>query len=216
MPASIVRTLFLAALFLTPVSVLRGEDAGEWQHLFNGRDLAGWKVVDGKEGSWTIEDGLMVCSGDGGGWISSEKEYANFEIVAEFRLPKGGNSGLFLRTPQTGNPAYVGLEIQLLDDDDEQYKELMPSQYTGSVYGVVAAERGHTKQPGDWQKIVVRCEGSHVLVTLNGKKIVDADLAQHDDKAAEHPGIKRAGGYVGLQNHGSQLAFRKVEIRELP
>ena len=74
--------------------------AAEWKPLFNGRDLSGWKAIDGPADSWRAEDELLVCSGKGSGWLSTDAEYANFELELEFRVPAGGNSGVFLR-PRT-------------------------------------------------------------------------------------------------------------------
>jgi hypothetical protein len=190
--------------------------AGEWKPLFNGKDLSGWQAIDGPISSWKVEDGVLFCSGGGGGWLSTDKEYANFEIELEFRVPPGGNSGVFLRAPHQGNPAFAGMEIQVLDDAAPEYAKLQPYQYCGSLYGIAAPKTRESKPAGQWQKLAVTCNGRRVQVTLNGKAIVDANLDEHPDKVAEHPGIKRAGGYVGLQNHGTRLDYRNVRLRELP
>jgi hypothetical protein len=186
--------------------------AGEWKLLFNGKDLTGWQVVDAAKDSWRAVDGMLQCTG-GGGWISTSQQYANFELELEFRVPEGGNSGVFLRAPHEGNPAYQGMEIQVLDDHAEQYAKLKPTQYTGSIYDVVAAQPRVTKKPGEWQKMVIVAKGRHVTVNLNGTKIIDANLDDHPEKNASHPGLKRETGYLGLQNHGSPLDYRNLRIR---
>ncbi len=109
----------------------------------------------------------------------------------------------------------TGMEIQLLDDGNEQYKALKPYQYTGSIYGVVAAERGHLKAPREWNRMEIRAEGPKVVVTLNGATIVDADLTEHADAVKEHPGLLRKDGYIGLQSHTDEVEFRNVAIKEL-
>jgi Domain of Unknown Function (DUF1080) len=215
MPASHALSFVLAAWMLTGFVMTTPAAAAEWKPLFNGRDLAGWKAIDGPADSWHAEDGLLVCTGKGSGWLSTDAEYANFELELEFRVPAGGNSGVFLRAPHQGNPAFAGMEIQVLDDHDAQYANLKPTQYCGSLYDVVAARRGATKKAGEWQKMVVVCNGNRVKVTLNGIEVVDADTAAHPDKLATHPGLKRTTGYVGLQNHSSRLDFRNLRIREL-
>lgn len=191
------------------------EAAGEWKSLFNGKDLTGWKAIDGPIESWKAEDGVLYCSGGGGGWLSTHDEYADFEIELEFRVPKGGNSGVFLRAPHEGNPAFAGMEIQVLDDTAAEYASLQPFQYCGSVYGVEAPKSRVSKQPGEWQKMAIVCQGKLVKVTLNGTEIVNTRLDQHPDREAEHPGIKRDKGYLGLQNHGSRLDFRNIRVRTL-
>jgi hypothetical protein len=205
----------LAIAFAGCLASVAPASGAEWKSLFNGKDLSGWKAIDGPADSWRVEDGLLVCSGQGSGWLSSDAEYANFEVELEFRVPAGGNSGVFLRAPHEGNPAFAGMEIQILDDYDAQYANLKPTQYCGSLYDVAAAQPRVTKKAGEWQKIAIVCNGNRVKVTLNGTQVVDADLTAHPDKLATHPGLKRSTGYVGLQNHSSRLDFRNVRIREL-
>jgi 3-keto-disaccharide hydrolase len=191
--------------------------AGEWKPLFNGKNLKGWKAVNGPMDSWKAEDGVLFCTGKGGGgWLSTTSEYANFELELEYRLPPGGNSGVFVRAPHEGEPHLAGMEIQVLDDNDPMYATIMPAQHCGSVYGVQASKPGFTKKPGEWQKMAIVANGTKVKVTLNGTVVVDTDLKDHQDSAAKHPGINRAKGYVGLQNHGSRLDYRNLRIRELP
>ena len=190
--------------------------AAEWTSLFNGKDRSGWKAVEGPMASWKVEDGLLYCSGGGGGWLSTEREYANFELHVEFRVPPDGNSGVFLRSPHVGNPAFAGMEIQILDDTAPMYAKLQPFQYCGSLYGVAAPKTRASKQPGEWQSLDIVCDGRGVRVKLNDTPIIDAKLDDHPDKLAEHPGIKRNTGYIGLQNHGTRLDFRNVRVRELP
>ena len=85
--------------------------------IFNGKDLTGWKVNEGgKQSVWGAADGLLFVDGRGGGWLLTEKEYGDFEIRLEYKMPDHGNSGVGLRTPTKGDPAYVGMEIQLIDD----------------------------------------------------------------------------------------------------
>lgn len=211
MPRLSLRTL-VPVLFL--VSAGRGDESG-FVSLFDGKTTEGWTTVGGKEGNWQVSDGKLVTKGQGGGWISTNKTYGNFVLKLEFRLGPGGNSGVFIRAPRSGDPAYTGMEIQVLDDDDAQYKDLKPFQYTGSVYGVVAAKRGHTKRPGEWNHMEIRAQGSKVVVSLNGTTIVDANLAEHGDAAKEHPGILRADGYIGLQSHSDEVQFRNIAIEEL-
>jgi len=189
--------------------------AADWKPLFNGKDLTGWKSIDGPEGSFKVEDGMLYCSGGGAGWLSTDKEYGDFELELEFRAPKGGNSGVFLRAPHTGNPAFAGMEIQVLDDYDDQYSKLQDYQYCGSLYDVVAAKPRVTKKAGEWQKMHILCQGNKVKVTLNGTQVVDADLTAHKDKEPTHPGLTRTKGYIGLQDHGSRLDYRNIKLKDL-
>jgi len=196
------------------VSPATAEDS-EFVSLFDGKTLEGWTPIKSGAGNWLVQDGLLVTKGQGGGWLSSNKTYKDFVLKLEFRLENGGNSGVFIRSPHEGDPAYSGMELQVLDDDAPQYKTLKPFQYTGSVYGVVPAKRGHTKTPGEWNQMEISAKGSKVVVKLNGTTIVDADLSEHMDAAKAHPGILRKDGYVGLQSHSDPVQFRNISIKEL-
>jgi hypothetical protein len=198
---------------LLACATARAEDA--WTPLFNGKDLSGWHAIGTTVEAWHVEDGVLFCRGGGGGWLSTDKEYANFELELEFRLPPGGNSGVFIRAPHSGDPAYSGMEIQILDDDDKQYANIQPWQHCGSVYGIVAAKQGALKKAGEWQAYNILCNGRKIKITLNGTVIVDANLDDHKDQEASHPGMNRTTGYLGLQNHGTRLDFRNIRIRTL-
>jgi len=203
-------TLWFKNVFVREIP--RGEG---WRPLFNGKDLSGWEQVGGEKQTWGAEDGLLFTDGEGGGWLSTTEQFADFELELEFRVPAGGNSGVFIRAPRHGNPAFEGSEIQVLDDFDAQYAELKPWQYCGSLYATAAPSRRVALPANTWQKFRIRCQGSKVGVVMNGFPIIDADLKDHLDKVKDHPGLKREKGYIGLQNHGSRLEYRNLRIREL-
>jgi hypothetical protein len=184
--------------------------------LFNGEDLKGWKVHGGKEKSWGTKEGMLFVSKGGGGWLMTEKEFGDFELRLQFKLSPGANSGVALRAPMKGDPAYTGMEIQILDDKHPSYKGLQSWQHTGSIYDVVAAAKIVNKPVGEWNSYVITCKGSKVKVVLNDEVLVDADLADYYEKKAEkHPGIKREKGHIGFQEHGGIVEFRNIWIKEL-
>ncbi len=215
------RSLLLVVILLAAPSRSWGDDAMNWKSLFNGKDLTGWTVIDGPVMAWNAKDGMISCGGggNGGGWLSTTDEFKNFELELEFRLPSGGNSGIFLRAPHTGNPAYEGMEIQVLDDDSPLYAKIEPWQHCGSLYGLAPAKLGALKKAGEWQKYDIICDRQRVKVTLNGTLVVDANLADFNDERLDnksHPGLDRKDGFIGLQNHGSAVDFRNIRIRTLP
>jgi HEAT repeat protein len=183
--------------------------------LFNGTDLTGWIVVGGKSSSWGASDGILFTTGEGGGWLSTEREYDNFQLDLDFRLAEGGNSGVFLRSPRQGDPAYTGMEIQVLDDDAPEYAALQPWQYCGSLYGVVAPSVRASRKAHEWQHYRIIARGPRITVLLNGQKIVDADLIAHMDKEPSHPGLKRRSGFIGLQAHSLRVEYRNISLTEL-
>jgi len=209
------RPLMLAAL-ATVLSALAPAPEAEdgFVPLFDGKTTRGWEEV-GEPGDWKVKDGLLVTLGKGGRWISTDRTYDNFVLRLEYRVGPGGNSGVNIRAPREGNPAYAGMEIQVLDDDHPMYKDLQPYQYTGSIYAVVAAKRGHTKPAGEWNAMEISADGPKIVVKLNGDTIVDANLNDHPEADKDHPGLKRKGGYIGLQSHTDPVEFRAIRLKEL-
>ncbi|HEV3023604.1 MAG TPA: DUF1080 domain-containing protein [Pirellulales bacterium] len=186
--------------------------------LFDGKSLDGWQLVDGSGRGYIVEEGTIVCPKDGGGKLFTSKEYANFVFRCEYRLEPHGNNGIGIRAPLEGDAAYVGMEIQVLDDEHPGYAKLEPYQYHGSIYGCVAAKRGAPKKAGEWNTEEILCDGRHVKVTVNDQVVVDANLDDVKDKATldAHPGLQRVKGHIGFLGHGEHVEFRKMRIKELP
>ncbi len=184
--------------------------------LFNGRDLSGWVPVGPKPGEWRAEEGILSVQAGGSGWLRTEREYRDFVLRLKFRLPPAGNSGVFLRAPLAGNPAFDGLEIQILDHFHEEYRGIKPAQFTGSIYDLVPARQEGLLPAGQWNAFEITHRGDALTVALNGLKIVEADLTRLRRRIEDHPGIGRKEGFIGLQSHGSVVQFRDLLIRELP
>jgi hypothetical protein len=202
------------ALVMVPATWAASPEEG-FTSLFDGKSLQGW---EGDTKGYSVKDGVIICEKNGGGFLFTEKEYGDFEFRFEFKLTPGANNGLGIRTPRKGDPAYSGMELQILDDTAEQYKNLKPYQYHGSIYGVVAAERGHQKPVGEWNSQTVICKGKHVTVILNGKTIVDADIEKASTPktvdGADHPGLKNEKGYIAFCGHGAHVEFRNIRVKE--
>jgi hypothetical protein len=185
--------------------------------LFDGTSLDGWELVHGSGPGYEARDGLLVCRAGTGGNFFHEETFSDFVLRFDFRLEPGGNNGVAVRAPVTGNPAYAGMEIQILDDYADKYAALQPWQFHGSVYGIFPAKRGALKKAGEWNEEEIACRGTKIRVTLNGTVIVDADLAEvKDEKIIEsHPGIRRRSGRIGFMSHGSLVEFRNIRIKDL-
>jgi hypothetical protein len=185
--------------------------------LFNGQDLTGWS---GAREHYEVVDGAIVCRPGLGGTLYTDQSFADFTVRFEFRVPPGGNSGLAVRYPGSGDAAYDGLtEIQILAEDWEAVRQerLDPRQRHGSAYGMVAAAQGYQRPVGGWNFQEVTVRGSTVTVELNGTVILNADLATVssflDDKA--HPGLARTSGAVGIAGHQDPVAVRALQIKRL-
>jgi len=184
--------------------------------LFNGKDLSGWTGdVDG----YQAKEGEIVIHPDKGGNLFTEEEFHNFILKFEFKLTPGANNGLGIRSPLEGNPAYDAMELQILDNTAEKYKDLKPYQYHGSIYGVVPAKRGYQRPVGEWNYQEVRAQGNRITIVLNGITIIDADIQKAGGKGTkdggDHPGLFREKGHIGFLGHGSLVYFRNIRIKKL-
>jgi hypothetical protein len=210
------RTLALLALAMTYSAAGAAAQEGEWESLFNGRDLTGWiGAVDG----YAVEDGLLVCLRDRGGNLYVDREFSDFVLSFSFRLEPGGNNGVGIRSVLGEDAAYHGMEIQILDDYAAKWSNLQPWQYHGSIYGVVPAKRGALKPAGEWNQEEIRAEGSRIRVTVNGTVVVDADIREaglpRTVDGREHPGLFNSSGYIGFLGHGDRVEFRDIRIMGL-
>jgi HEAT repeat protein len=203
-----------------PYEVPAVEKAEGFIPMFNGVDMAGWT---GNLKDYIARNGTIACipSGNGHGNLYTEKEYSNFIMRFEFKLTPAANNGLGIRTPLEGDPAYEGMELQILDNEAEVYKDLAEYQYHGSVYGVIPAKRGYLKPTGEWNVQEVIANGNKIKITLNGTVILDGDIAEASknftataDKQ-KHPGLSNKSGHIGFLGHGSELEFRNIRIKEL-
>ena len=211
-----------AAVVLLTFCFVRAEVEDGFTSLFNGKDLTGW--VYGKAGNglnksgegYRVENGAIYCTVKDGGNLYTEKEYGDFVFRFEFKLTKGANNGIGIRAPLTGDSAYQGMEIQVLDDAGYEGK-LRPEQHHGSIYDVVAAKTGHLKATGEWNEEEITAKGRQITVKLNGATIVDANLDDVKDPAVlkKHPGLANKAGHIGFLGHGARVEFRNLRIKEL-
>jgi hypothetical protein len=190
---------------------------GQWVNLYNGKDLKGWYVKDGKAECWKANGDMISCVLPGGGWLASDKQYGDFDMSVEFRYPEGGNSGLGLRFPTQGDPAHAGMEIQILDDFAAEYKSLDPAQYMGGIYYQSPPKYKAAKAPGEWNRYDAHCKGSRVRIVLNGIEIQDVNVEDFKVGRGGHMALaeRPRKGHVGFQSHGHQVDFRNIRIREL-
>jgi hypothetical protein len=201
--------------------------------LFNGKDFTGWvygRRANGSENrsgkGYQIENGAIFSTTEDGGNLYTEKEYADFVFRFDVKLTENANNGIGIRAPLEGDAAYVGIEIQVLDDGGSSYTKLQPYQYHGSIYGMVPPKRGFQKPVGEWNTEEITARGRRITVKLNGTTIVDADLddvkdeemlKSHRDlsKPEGARGIANTKGHIGLLGHGARVEFRNLRIKEL-
>lgn len=154
--------------------------------------------------TWTVQDGVLHSGKPRGSWLMCEHEYTNFALEFEFKLGPLGNSGLALRAPMKGDPAFDGMELQMAD---LRYNpSAKPAELTGGLYRAVAP-RKQVYKPTEWNRYVITLRGSHLKVVLNDEVIHDLDLASEKTIIQRHDGSdvppikdRPRSGYIGFQD----------------
>ena len=192
------------------VAEARGADEG-FVPLLNGKDLTGWNTT----GNWIVEEGGVVAlrprPGEQGwtrydAYLTTARKYKDFILDLEFKIDKGGNSGVFLRVGDPKNQVSSGFEIQILDTHG---KQKVGEHDCGGVIGTAAPSKNMAKPAGEWNRYTITCQGTRLQVVLNGQQIIDLQL----DKSALKD--RPPEGYIGFQDEGKPVWYRNVRIKEL-
>lgn len=169
---------------------------------------------------WKVKDGMLHGSEPRGTWLISEREYGDFELRFDFKLGARGNSGLALRAPLDGDPAFDGMELQMAD---LRYNpEAKDSELTGGIYRAIAP-RKQVFKPEEWNSYEVTLAGNHLKVVLNGEVIHDLNLDEQDQDVLRHDGTvappvkdRPRQGHIGFQElsrDGAHVLIRNVRIK---
>jgi hypothetical protein len=224
--------LILAPTVLAALAAILGGEASSdpdparFVSLFNGRDLAGWVDVNTAPDTWSVRDGLLVCSGKPLGVMRSEKQYENFVLHVEWmHMEAGGNSGVFLWSDARPRESRLpdGLEVQMLELDwvklNERDGKTPPIAYVhGELFGVGGVtivpdnprgERSMSienrcKGRGEWNTYDVVAVDGVVKLSVNGKFVNGISRST------------RKKGYLCLESEGAEIRFRNIRILELP
>ena len=200
------------------------EGAG-WISLFDGKTLNGWITSSRTPSRTGVEDGALNPHRSGGYMLIHEKQWSDFVLALDFKLSKGCNSGIFVRTfpltPRSGKDVgFNGIEVALDDTAGAGYHD------TGAIYDLVKPAKNAMKPAGEWNHIEITCDRNLIEVALNGERVTRMDLDQFpqphlrpdgtmhkfDVAYKDHP----RRGYIGLQDHGSPCWFKNIRIRPLP
>ena len=215
----------VCSILLSSQAVLRAADDG-FVPLFPTDNLEGWKVSDWSdlrtpqkvEGTpWKIEKGVLYGL-DKRTWLASQQEYSDFVLKLESQITAGSNGGIGLRFPLAGDPAYTGMELQVVDHEVYYGGQSRPEQRTAAIYDEIAPSKEVTKPPGQWNSWEITTRGSRISIVLNGQKIIDADLSR-ETKARQEKGPALAErplkGHIGFQDLNGTIIFRNIMIKPL-
>jgi len=193
-------TLAAAALALAASAAFAFRAPGDAKPLFNGKDLIGWHLRHEGHNGWKVENGVLTNTPPSSDLVSDEK-FKDFEVHYEYKIPKGSNSGFYLRGRY---------EIQIFDSFGKQPE----SHEDGAIYAQFAPSEIASKPAGEWNSVDARLVGQHVTVVENGKQIIEADLTKGvtgsalDDKESEP-------GPIYLQGDHGVVSFRNLRIHPL-
>jgi hypothetical protein len=209
-----------------PNTLTPKEKSAGWKLLFDGKTLNGWRgyKTEAIGAGWKVQDGALVLTAGKSGDLLTAQEYADFDLMFEWKISEGGNSGVIYRAGLGESAPYrYGPEYQVLDNEKAADNKA-GNHLAGSLYDMgAAAPRDLTKPVGQWNQSRLVVQGWKVEHWLNGKKIIAADLASPEGKALiaaskfkDWPKFATLSkGYIALQDHGNVVSFRSLKIREL-
>lgn len=219
-----------------PNTLTEEEIAQGWQLLFDGETLEGWKRynADSIGPLWSVVDGAILCDGEGlgegsgemGGSLITTRQFGNFDLVLDYKLSEGGNSGILYHVIEDPKYQYdyeTGPEFQLLDDGGWK-GEIGEAQKAGSNYDMYPAASSKKLNPaGEWNTARIVYNNGHVEHWLNGEKVVEFQEDSDDfkqryenSKWKDFPDWNKFDtGAISLQDHGAPVYFRNIRIREL-
>jgi len=219
-------SIVVAGYFLLTgaAAVLQAANDG-FSPLFPGDSLAGWKISDWSDlrtpqkvpgTPWKMENGVLYGLNKRT-WIYSAKEYSDFILKFDTKISRGSNGGIGLRFPPEGDPAYKGMEIQVVDHEVYYRGSSLPQQRTGSIYDEIAAKDA-VRPVGQWNSWEITARGSRVTIVLNKQRVINADLSR-ETKARQQKGPPLANrplrGHIGFQNLNGTITLRNIMIKEL-
>jgi hypothetical protein len=190
-------------------ALLQGQSESGFVPLFDGKTLAGWKVKEGPETAFYVKDGAIVVHDSAGfpTWLSSLKQYENFDFRGEFFIQGWMNSGIYLHAPEHGRNIWCGMKINIFQDRDEVPKP----ESMGSLFPLVPPLKVNVKSKGEWNSFRILMDWPKLQVWTNDELIQDADLEKLPDFRHR---LRR--GYLGFESLSYANRFRNLRIRELP
>jgi hypothetical protein len=196
----------------------------EWVSLFDGKTITHWRGFKqtAVPAGWQVVDGALTRTGEGADLVSRE-QYANFEFEFEWKVPRGGNSGVMFHVSEDYEATYhTGPEYQILDDAVHADGK-NPLTSAGSNYALHARTVAASKPVGEWNQSRLLVNRAHVEHWLNGIKVVEYELWTPEwaalvagSKFKEWPDYgKKTTGHLVLQDHGDRVQYRNLRVRRI-
>jgi hypothetical protein len=195
-----------------------------WLLLFDGKSLDGWMTSSQKPSARPVDNGTINPHGCGGYMMIHEKQWGDFVLSLDFKIAKGCNSGVFVRTfPLTPRPGkdvgFNGIEIAVDDTTGAGFHD------TGAIYDLVKPARNAMKPAGEWNQLIVTCDKNLITVQVNGEQVSRMDLERWMAKNKRPDGTDHKfdvafrdhprAGYIGLQDHGGECWYKNIKLKPL-
>jgi hypothetical protein len=193
-----------------------------WKLLFDGKSLDSWRVFKKQDAKgWTVKDGLLYLEKPGSGDLITKDKFGNFELVVDWKIESGNNSGILYRVSEEGGTTYVsGPEMQVMNHKEGAK---LGKNDAGALYDMYAPTSNAMKPADQWNTFKVVANGKHIEHWMNGVKVVDCDIGSDDWNkriaASKWKNEKlfaaQATGHIALQDHGGKMLFRNLKIKSL-
>ncbi|MDR3094434.1 MAG: DUF1080 domain-containing protein [Bacteroidales bacterium] len=184
--------------------------------IFNGKDFTGWNIKNNagvipENNRWKVENGVMHCYGAPSDpyIILTEKNYENFELRLEFKMTAKCNSGVLVHQPDRGwgRESRLGMELQVQDDAGKEANV----HTTGAIYNAIPPMVNAVYPAGYWNTYYITLDWPFLLIQVNGQIVQNVNLEDRPDLK-----YRLRSGHIGLQNHGREVEYRNIYVRELP
>jgi hypothetical protein len=209
-----------AGAFAADNELAPAEKAAGWRLLFDGKSAKGWMNNNRRPLKAKVADGALNPHGAGGYVVVYEKPFGDFVLKCDVKMEEPNcNSGIFVRIGELKQPVQSGLEVQISTDRKPDMHGF------GSIYDLVAPSKDATRGPGIWDAVEVRCEGPEITIAVNGEKVTSINCDDWREPGRRPDGtshkFKKAirdfsrKGHIGLQDHGSNVWYKNIKLREL-
>lgn len=200
------------------------EKSAGWVLLFDGKSTDGW--MNNKNGgdvpASNVEEASLNPFKSGAYVVMTKEKYGDFVLSCDFKVSKGCNSGIFIRTGNPKNPVQTGIEIQVLDSAGKS----KPGKHDcGAIYDVVPPSANPVKPAGEWNTMVITAKGPSLKVVLNGETVAEMDMDRWTEAGKNPDGSKNKfktaykdmprEGHLGFQDHGKPVWFKNIKLKKL-
>jgi len=196
------------------------ERAAGWQLLFNGKDYAGWKCNNDKPVASPVEDGCLIPYKAGGYLVIHEKQFGDFILKCDVKMPQSCNSGVFVRVGVPRDAVQTGFEMQVATGKGTGTHDF------GAMYDLAKPAKNNASPPGEWTSVTITCKGPVISVAVNGMTVTTMNCDEYTTPGKNPDGTKNKfklavkdfprKGYIGFQDHDTKVWYKNIRILELP